>query len=514
MTCPTIDELSQYADGLLTKRKLVEIGQHLEGCGQCKEIVMVFEEEEEFIKETLKEPRLPTEFTRHVLNELTPYPQKKKGWKTWKRMLLVAAGALLAITLSAAFNPSFAGNLSGLFSTGKVDEGLRTATEEGLTERVDLSVSDKGLTIKIEDLIADTSRIAFSYQITNQKGQPQKIDELSSEIMITDQNNEVLVGVEDSWYALGDYGLFEMSLRDQALLEKVIVHLTIQEMNGVKGDWRISLPVEFKESLEKTRIQSLEKLEKTAQDITVKLKEARYSVSSSELVYETGFTNEAQRKVAQKIDQLEKKYGRDFASDFMFGSGIQYRIENETNEVVFRNPTMLGASDDFNWLDIRGQGLESIGRVRHIDSLIPFEKGEDFKFVLEGIFKTVPTDFAVELARKDLKKNPISFEYEGQKRRITEIEEQADHYLVKSWWPIKKVKYFTITMEEEKGESLAELGAWVLTDEHGKTYEVFRSGPGLIVYGLDKMPDKFTLHLISMTYYEALKEQWEVPLVR
>ena len=33
-----------------------------------------------------------------------------------------------------------------------------------------------------------------------------------------------------------------------------------------------------------------------------------------------------------------------------------------------------------------------------------------------------------------------------------------------------------------------------------------------MVYGLDEIPEELTLHLVSVTRYEEVKEKWEVPL--
>ena len=38
------------------------------------------------------------------------------------------------------------------------------ATDAGLAERVNLEVTDKGITLKVEDVVADSSRVALSFQ--------------------------------------------------------------------------------------------------------------------------------------------------------------------------------------------------------------------------------------------------------------------------------------------------------------------------------------------------------------
>ena len=67
-------------------------------------------------------------------------------------------------------SPSVAKLVGGIFSSETVDEGLRMAIDTDIATPVNLSATDADITLHIEDLIADTSRIAFSYRVTNQQG--------------------------------------------------------------------------------------------------------------------------------------------------------------------------------------------------------------------------------------------------------------------------------------------------------------------------------------------------------
>ncbi|WP_404331642.1 hypothetical protein [Mesobacillus maritimus] len=45
-------------------------------------------------------------------------------------------------------------------------------------------------------------------------------------------------------------------------------------------------------------------------------------------------------------------------------------------------------------------------------------------------------------------------------------------------------------------------------DEHGR----FKTNTELITYDMEELPEELTLHLLSVTRYEAVKDKWEVPL--
>lgn len=519
MTCPTIDKLSQYADDLLTGQQLVEIRKHMEGCEECQQIVDVFKGEQQFIKETLKTPLLPADFTAVVLEQLEPYDKRKKREIHWKRVMLAVAGMTLAVGLSATFNPGFAAWVGGLFSTENVDEGLRIAADADLAERVNLEVVDKGLTFKVEDVVVDTSRVSLSYQIVNENGKAQKITQeiadLEDEILITDQNGKVLDDLGMTWQSIGDYGLYEFSLRNRDSLEKITVDFNIKEINGLKGNWTLEVPINLKENNDLTTIVSLDGVQTSEHGVTIKMKEVQFAPSSYELFYETGFTEKEQAHIEGNIEKLEKNHGQEIDGIFMFGSDLRYHIKNEENEVIFQNPTIFD-SDNSGFLQGFGQRLDQLGHMAWNQSFVPQKEDDKLTFVLDGVIKTVPADFSVRVKPKELKKQPVSFEYEENFVKITKVEKQTDYYLRRSFLPIGKRTFLKIQMEGEKEALSPELGAWVLVDEKGKSHVVYGSGSvsdqTLTVYGLDKIPEEFTLHLLSITRYEKAENEWSVPL--
>src|SRR3954451_20533119 len=150
MNCPTIDKLLQYVDNLLTEQELVDLGNHLKGCNDCKHIVEELNEEQKLLKETLQTPALPDYFASTILAQLEPYEKQPKPKKpVWKRRMLFAAGLVLAVGLSTTLNPSFAKWVGGLFATDQVDEGLKIASNAGMAERVNREVTDQGLTLRV-----------------------------------------------------------------------------------------------------------------------------------------------------------------------------------------------------------------------------------------------------------------------------------------------------------------------------------------------------------------------------
>ncbi|MFO1444105.1 DUF4179 domain-containing protein [Bacillus sp. Bva_UNVM-123] len=84
--------------------------------------------------------------------------------------MLTAAGLILAFGLTATMNQSFAEWIGGLFGTGQVDDGLRLAADAGLINKVDYEVENKGIIFKIGEIMADSSRVALSFQVLDENG--------------------------------------------------------------------------------------------------------------------------------------------------------------------------------------------------------------------------------------------------------------------------------------------------------------------------------------------------------
>lgn len=533
MKCPTVDMLSRYADSLLNDEEYNEIHIHVKGCHDCLHVVKAFEAEQLFLKETLQTPSLPDDFASVILDQVEPYKPVRNKKIRWKPFLLPAAVVILTFGLTASFSPSFAEWIGGLFATEKVDEGLQIASDAGFVKRVDLEVTDKNVTFKVEDVIADSSRVAFSYQILNHASKPQDtyldFGDSKNEISAFDQNGNMLNISSMSWSDSDEYGLIEFSLREQESLEKITLKLNLVEINGVKGQWELDIPVDLKESLEHTTKLALEDAKTTHHGVEVQMKEVRFAPSSNEIIYETAFTEEEKVKIKEQVQSLEENFGKENVHSFtQYGTAIQYHLEDEQSKPIYYHNSFIdgkGHPSNLGMLQGTGDHTGGFGRTKWNESFIPAE--EKLTFVLDGVIKTVPSDFSITIKPAELKKKPVSFEYEGNYITISDVKMQSKYSLRKSIIPIQKETLLKIEMEGGKEALSAELGSWMLEDENGKHYLTFHSGSildekdengrfkttnELTVYNMDEVPEELTLHLISVTRFHKVNEKWEVPL--
>ncbi|MHC0037522.1 DUF4179 domain-containing protein [Pseudoneobacillus sp. C159] len=543
MTCQQADKLALYTDGLLTEQENIQITQHLESCETCQQEVAGLKDEEQFLRDTLQTPVLPDHFADTVLNQLEPYPTQvqigsiKKRNRPLNRILVTAAGVILAVGLSATVNPAFAKWIGGLFTTDQVDEGLRMASEAGFSKRINQEVSDNGVTFKVEDIVADSSRIAISYQLLNeqQKLLPANIEFFNQDnrVTILDSNGKELDYSNMGWSSREDYGMVEFSIRDKKVPEKVSVHFELKNIKGKKGNWQLTVPVDLTESLKATTTVPLDFAKANHFDILIGMKEARFAPSSTEIDYETSYSKEELPKVKQQIEEQKKQFGIAADEDIAnFGSDLQFHVENEQGKtIMYHNRFVKDKGHPTSFGFIQGSTGGDYGKIGHTFnnfSFVPEKNPGKLTFVVDGIFKTEPAQLALKFKPEDLRKEPVSFEFEGNFITIKEAKKKTKLGLKKSLMPIETESVFTIEMEGGRESGQASLpGVWVLVDDKGESYPLLKSSSihdekdkqgrfitndTLMTYDLKEVPEEVTLHLISATRYYELAEKWKVPL--
>lgn len=540
MNCPTTDKLFQYVDDLLAEEDKHHIRTHIINCKECMRVLEALEEEQHFLMETLQTPELPDEFDMFVLDQLEPYEQKVRLRRTsWKRIMLIAAGVVFALGLTTTVNPGLAKLVGGFFSTGHVDGGLKMASDAGFASRINKEVTDKGITLRVEDVVADPTRIAIAYQILDQKGTVQdsylEFDETKNEILALDSNGSELEITNLGWSgeSSDDYGVIELSLKELDTLKELILKFDIEELDGTSGKWDLEVPIDLTESIKSTKNLALNDAHINIQGVSLTMKEFRFAPSSSVIRYETAFTEEEREKIEKQIQKFKETFGEEVVQSFLgFSTGIQYHIENAASQPVYYNYDYAffeeeGTSVDIGMIQGTGEDLGQIGQVAWNESFVPQKEEKQLTFVLDGVVKKMPTDFSVKIKPKELKKHPVNFEYEGNYITIKKIDLASEYSLRKSVIPIERKRYLKIELEGGKEEQASDLGEWVIVDEKGNAYATtwggsvlnekdkygrYKTTLELKVEGLKEVPEEMSLHLVSVNRYQDIEEPWKVPL--
>jgi hypothetical protein len=335
-----------------------------------------------------------------------------------------------------------------------------------------------------------------------------------------------------SWTDGANYGLIEFSIRGLESIEALKIKFELVELNGTTGKWNLEIPIDLKEIKKMTTKLVLDGQKTSENGVGIHLKEVQFAPSSNEILYDTYFTTEEQAKVEAQIQTLEDSFGKENVHTFTgYGTAIQYHIENKEGDTLYQHNTFQdqGHPSDRGLLQGMGQDTQKLGYIEWNESFVPQRKEEQLTFVLDGVMKTVPSDFSIKIKPKELKKDPLSFEYEGNFITIKKVHKQNKFSLRKAFLPVKMEQVVKIEMEGGKEVPSVDLGAWVLVDEKGETYEALHSGSildekdengrfktntTLTIYGLKEVPEEFALHLLSVTLYEEVEKEWKVPLYK
>ncbi|KGR76311.1 DUF4179 domain-containing protein [Ureibacillus sinduriensis] len=533
MMCPKEDDLLAYIDGFLDEEETEAMQRHLHSCPYCEQQLEVMESEKTFLEETLKTPVLPEEFAQTVMEQIRPYKAKRN--RSWKWGLGTAASVLLAGGILVFVNPSFAEIVGGIFSTDKVDKGLNMAVDTDIATPVDIAVTDAGITLHVEHLIADTSRIAFSYSVTNSHGKrlnPDLEDDQKENVITLLDQDDKAVEWSRSWGNTDDYGIYEFSLVEAENFTAGTIRIVATEIAGKSGNWTIDIPVDLSAAYAKQQVVDIDK-SFVESGIEVNLGDISYATSTTDITYHTRYTDEAKQELQAAIKEKVKQFNEEIVDSFFpYHPSIGYRIENEQGEVLgYHNiyakedrghpvtENMIGGSGHWD-----GESKD-MGTMTMTDSFVPEEEKGELYFVLDTVYKTNTPDFSVTFKPEEL---PYTFDYKGYELTIDSVEREVDYSLQKSWIPIDRQVSVEVSMSGYAEQKAPELAVWAIEDGEGQSYFTFGSGGAtldetdekgrfkrevnLISYDLKDIPEKMTLHLIAETEAIKLENEWRVPL--
>lgn len=535
MTCPKEDELLAFVDDMLENSEKELILRHLHGCMYCQQQVEVLHYEQEALKETLIEPALNDDFADIIVAGLQPYEKKRTRIRPWKYALGTAAGLILAAGITFSVSPSFAELLGGIFRSDRVDEGLQLASNTELAERVNIAVEDQGITLQVEELIVDASRIAFSYKITNKSGKMLdpylESDDTKNTITLHNEKGEEIG--PSSWSNADDHGVVEFSLHDIEPFMKGFIRMDTTEISGKTGNWRIEVPVDLTAAYAKQVAVEIDESYEV-DGVEIELEQAKYSTSTTEIFYSMAYTEGARQEMLKDIEEKGQQFSKEIATDFIgYHPRIGYRIEDEQGQVkgyynLLANEER-GHPVDLNMIGGYGKwegDYAEVGKTSMVDTFVPEQEEEHLYFVLDTIYKTKTSDFSVTFNTEEL---PYTFEYNGYELTIDSVERETDYSLQKSWKPVRREVTTRVKLSGHAEQKAPDLAGWALEDANGTIYQTFSSGATLdetddqgrfkreielISYDLQKVPKELTLHLIAETEAIKLDKEWRVPLFK
>ncbi|MGE7023877.1 DUF4179 domain-containing protein [Solibacillus cecembensis] len=504
MNCPSVDKLSQYVDQLLNQEEQKNVEEHLKQCVSCQQIVALFEGEEQFIKDTLQAPTLPDDFEEKILAQVKPYKKKRAFWKVGSG---VAAAAVLSVGILTAVSPSFAQLITSFFATEQVDSGFHEAEMLGFVEDVNYEATDNGLTVRINEVMADTTRIAFTYQVIDKNGKVknphiENWNEKNNMKFMNKSNEELPQEDYGSWhYKEGDIGLFEM--RTPNVSEDVILKWQIRDINGKEGTWDMDIPIPIEKALASMTELDLQNATYAQQNVSVTFEKVRFSPSATEISYTTAFT-----EPLKETKLSAKEHGQPKVE-------VAYTIEDE-------NGALLATNFPYSFYFDNGQGaISGFGstsddqqQFSQKEMFVPI-KAEKPSIVVAGFLNHEMVEESVKIYPPDLKnkeKDKPLLVFNGEPITVKSMGKVTKTGWRMEWPFLLRERYVEITIDYDREKIKEELDSWVLENSKGELYTIYNSGDRLLVYGVDSLDEEFTLHLTKVVKFNPLEEPWRIPL--
>jgi len=440
--------------------------------------------------------------------------QRKQLWVVSAIVLFLAGGILLST------QPTIAEHVRSLFSKDSmIDKGMSEARDAGFLTSTDVFATDEesGYTVKIEELIADSTRLVVGFSIWDKQGNPVAGELNAGGIFNQFKINDSIGEITYSSMLGGNSSLdrIEFKFQRAAVGNNLSLNIIAQQIrispgevfnpssqNIVKGLWILGTDIDLTEAAKSSITTRINESYETPAGLKINMLGAVRTPSGGALEFETSLTPEAQKRGADGIQSKQE---------------ILYRVERANGEAL---PENYGSYDFASPVFDRWTG---INRWFYRFSNFSYNT-ESLRFVLEGYMIREKSDASVTFDPSSLSaQNPAVFKDSGDEFNLTGMTVGPNPDMEGSG--IKDIPTVgIITFGGTYNNSFFPNDDWMALDDAGNEYEVqFRGALALedpkldgrqtfIVEGLETMPSKLTLKRTEVQHlYRDGEWSFEIP---
>jgi len=470
--------------------------------------------------------------------------QSKRVWSRWASMSIATAGAaLLFVGVGTFTSPDFAATVQSWMGQGEkplkpeqaspvslqegnLDRGIEKATLQGYTHAINASTSDRGITLEVNEIMADPTRVFVSYQIKKEDGSPIDPKELrktlDKRIALTDDKNQQLTnGYGGGWDEKKNIGYlyFYPDEKQRLFPEQIKLLIDSRKIGAVEGHWELEVPFSMKEAIAATRVSPVESEYTTPQGLQIALRTVTEAPSSTVLELETKWDESAKKRLAQySRDLTGKTQNPDYAPFVPYQQyKLEYRIldHNGKDVTAYQHEMRLEQG-----MMKEGRGSrDQYGHFIWSTAYVPFRESGPYTLVLDAVHVAEPVDLKIEFQPEMLSTEPKSVEYEGNRFTVQSLKEDKGQTPARTELDLEVAFRDIFSIEHVW---------WELTDQSGKSYpingaafddigkdangrEVMRIS--LSVDEMEEFPKQLTLSLSAVTKrYTDVEWSVELPI--
>lgn len=424
MKCLSPFEIEQYILSTPISQSS-EVVDHIAACTHCDLIYHTLLEEQGGWSQALFEEKLPDSFTAQVMasiefveqEKVTVPDRKRKNPKILKTLRIAMGAALLLVVLSAVILysvPSLAETLRSLFVKNNMDIGLLRAQEFGLVEHPNIKVKDKGYTIKIDEAVADPTRVIVALQLFGPGGKHDRerlVFADGNRIEVKDDQGKVVGELYDMGFTSDFYYMIvnfpEPLQTDQITIEGHITELGSKRKNipTLAGDWNFNFSMDMTEANKQTTSTPLMGSYTSPDGLTVTLKRLTHMIQGVRFEFDTELSEEA---LSRSPGELWKQQGMKFHFE-----------DNAGEEIHSVNARKLPSKDSVMSRSSTPGDKPGLMHWSYTFKYLP--QDTPYTFVFDGYFILEKDGSMVQFEPSKLKDHPIPFAFDGDELMLNDF---------------------------------------------------------------------------------------------
>ncbi|GIP24321.1 DUF4179 domain-containing protein [Paenibacillus sp. J22TS3] len=420
MQCLSPDEMELYILSAESSQK-EEISRHIRTCAQCAALYNQQKEEQAGYSRELFGEILTDSFTSQVMASIERVEAEptsvgkgtslgdsffqRGGARSYRKMRVVAAVVLVILSSVILCLPPLADALQSLFGHIKyADKGLLRAQGNGLVQHPNISIEDKGYTIQVKEVAADSSRVFLAMQLFGPDGRhkPDDLDiydYLGNQIIVKDDQGLILGKMfRDDEGEIRDFYYMHCDFREPLQTDRITIEGQLTQLkNKLQGNWNFKFTIDLKETNKKMKVTPLLASYTSPDGMTIRLKKLTRTVTGVWLDIDTELSEEALSRSPGELwsQQLLKFHFVDQRGKEI--ESVNTRKQPFTSFLVKEHQYPGNKPGVMHW--------------KYLFEYLPEDK--PLTFVFDGYSIAERDGSSIQFEPSKLKDHPVSFHYDG-----------------------------------------------------------------------------------------------------
>ncbi len=241
-----------------------------------------------------------------------------------------AAAAICIISASVLVVPAFAKNIPVLNSIIQSFND-KNGEYQKYTQSINNSVTDKGITLTINEVLCDNNELIMGYTIKSDGN----IKDIIKDKMVENYRPFFLghylkINGKDGFGNGGDGGKYidnhtyvgscEINVSDKNLPETINIDLNIRDIGGIEGNWKLSFSYSKKEILKETKVFK-PNTSVNFPEATINIKRVTFTPINTSIMFTGKYTN----KDYKDLEKRTKAFGEEhFAGEMKYSNWFVY----------------------------------------------------------------------------------------------------------------------------------------------------------------------------------------------